>query len=351
MLTLPSHEVSEIAPFRLERPEATRARLRTRLEQPDAIREACWACGAFGASWPMLHELLDHFTTRFALERQPLFGLPCFEVRVEDDLARFVHARSNAEAALPLLLLHGYSASLAEFQDQIPALTAGAGGQAFHVVCPSLPGFGLSSGAPSPEAAARLCATLMARLGYTRYLVHGSDLGARVALELAALDAARVAAVHVTSLPARPDSLAALTPAEKSRLLRLAELEQELDGGLPETPIAELGYALSRADDELGDGARTLRDGLLTGWVLSWALCDQRERATLHARRLEPAPRSRVPIALHAFPLDVPSLRRFASERYRIAEWHEHELGGSAPALERPELWLTSICSWAAQLR
>src|SRR6185369_2135531 len=97
-----------------------------------------------------------------------------------------------------------------------------APGVAFHVVCPSLPGFGWSAPAPDLRMMAERCAHLMKQLGYSRYGVHGSDLGACVALELAALDAEHVAGVHVTSVPAYPDAdpfeLSALTCAEKAQL-------------------------------------------------------------------------------------------------------------------------------------
>jgi microsomal epoxide hydrolase len=347
-------QASEIEPLQLSRPDAALAALRQRLGRSVARGEALAASAAYGAPWSALCELLRHFEAGFQLEQQALFGLPCFETRAAGERVCFIHVRSRERTALPLLLLHGGSASLAEFQNQILPLTEATGGSPVHVVCPSLPGFGLSSGEPCPRAAAATCAALMARLGYGRYLVHGSELGAKVALELAALDSAHVAASHVTLAPAyplpNPAASAELSPQEKSRLLRVSELQSELAWGWPESPVEELALALSQVDQELGSPSHQLRDSLLTGLLLSWAFGNATDRAKIRATRLEPAPTCAVPVALNAFPLDAPSLQRFAAARYRIAEWQEHEHGGAMPALEQPALWLESLRRCAGQL-
>jgi pimeloyl-ACP methyl ester carboxylesterase len=343
----------EPTPCRLAVPEAAGQQLLARLRHPAAIGEAFEASAKYAVSSGALCDLLRYCEAELELQQQALFDLPCFEARLGAENICFVHARSSDPRALPLLLVHGYSASLAEFQQQIAGLTAGDGAPAFHVVCPSLPGFGLTSGEALPRSAAAQCAGLMAQLGYPRYLVHGSDLGAKVALELAALDEPHVAALHVTALPTYPAPAGDADPAssqEKSQLLRLAELEAELEFALPESPLEELAYALSRSDEELGTLTPQQRAGLLTGLLLSTSFGNPDARASLHRLRLEPAPRSAVPIALHAFPLDAPSLRRAALERYRVVEWHEHALGGCTPALEQPELWLSSLRSWGARL-
>lgn len=348
------NKASEIQPLRLAVPETTLARLRLRLSQGLRTGEGLTACLGYGASWQALRDLVHHFEVGFALQQQHLFDLPCFETRLSDARVCFVHARSSQTSALPLLLLHGSYGSLAEFQDQIQPLADGSVGRAHHVVCPSLPGFGLTRtrGRLSARAAAELCAELMDRLGYGRYLIHGSELGAKVALELAALDSARVAAAHVTCAPAYPSAAAqaALSAEEKSQLLRVWELQGEIDDGLPQSPLEELAYALSSVDEELGAPSRALANGVLTALVLSTAFCPSDARAWLWSQRLEPAPSSTVPVALNAFPLDAPSLRRAASVHYHIAEWREHERGGSMPALEQPQLWRDSLAHAAAQL-
>jgi len=339
----------EIEPHRLSAPDAVSTRLRQRLGREVRTGEALAACLAYGASWPALCELVRYLQDGFQLEQQALFDLSCFEARLGNARLCFVHERSSQRSALPLLLLHGYSASLAEFQAHVLPLAAGAHGRAHHVVCPSLPGFGFSGGAQDARATAELCAALMARLGYARYMVHGSELGAKVALELAALDEEHVVAAHVTSVAAYP-AAEPLSPPEKSRAIRLFELESELALAGTAAPLAELARALSQVDEELGAPARSLHDGVLTGLALSLAFASSDQRARLHAARFAPAPSSRVPLAVDLFPLDAPSFRGVAAQRYRIAEWNEHRFGGAMPALEQPALWSASVARCAAQL-
>jgi len=257
---------------------------------------------------------------------------------------------------MPLLLLHGFTASLAEFQNLIePLTTRPSASTAFHVVCPSLPGFGLSTRLSSPRAAAQACAGLMQRLGYQRYVVHGGDLGANIALELAALDPAHVAGLHVTGICAYPaddhEALGNLTGQEKSQLCRLTELREELCFNLPCSPIEELAFTLARIDvPEQVSQDRTLRETLLTGLALTWALGDVEARTDMYRHRLDASPASRAPLALHSFALDAPSLRRFAEAQHRVVQWTDHANGGSMPALEQPALLLESLRSFFAKL-
>jgi pimeloyl-ACP methyl ester carboxylesterase len=345
---------TEIEPHRLRVPEAAWWRLRQRLGHAAATGECLTAGLSYGVAPEQLRELVEYFCDSFELEQQPLCRLPLFTTQVGETNVCFVHARSSERGALPLLLLHGYSGSLAEFQDSIEPLTHPLGSgptsrPAFHVVCPALSGFGLSSGAADAQQLARTCAEVMARLGYSRYLVHGSDLGANVALELAALDLAHVAGAHVTALPAFPsesqEALSTLTSAEKSQLARLTELYDELWLNLPESPLEQLAFALSRIDDVECVSPRTrAADALLTSIVLGCIGGDATARAALYREsRLTAAPASQVPLSVHAFPLDAPLLRRFATAQHRVVEWMEHEAGGCMPALEAPELFRGSL--------
>jgi pimeloyl-ACP methyl ester carboxylesterase len=181
--------------------------------------------------------------------------------------------------------------------------------------------------------------------------VHGNDLGANIALELAALEPRHVAGLSVTSVPAYPSEdpfeLAALTSQEKSQLSRLAELHGELQYQLPESPLEALAFALSglEAPDPFENGAWC--DALLAGLSLSWALSDFEARNALHrASRLTAAPSSTVPVCVHDFPLDAPSLRRFAERQQRIVAWSEHPHGGAMPGLEQPQALLHSLRAW-----
>jgi len=330
----------DVEPLRLTLPHAALTRLRLHLAGSLASGAALEACLAYGAPWSTLRELVRHFCDDFELERQALFRLPFFETEAGGQQLGFVHCRSNERSATPIILLHGYSAALAEFQNLIEPLS-----QAFHVVCPPLLGFAC------PRAAAAGCAELMQQLGYSRYAVHGSDLGATIALELGAARGPDVLALHVTSAPAYPSvhELEALTSPEKSQLARASELHDELCFQLPESPIEELAFALSRFDDaELMP--RESLDTLLTGLALSWAMGAGEARAEHYRFHLREAPRCAAPLTVHAFPLATPSLRRFVQRRQRLVEWREHERGGCMPAIEQPELWLETLRSFGSNL-
>lgn len=353
---------TELEPRQFRVADAAVRRLRHHLGHGAATGEAWDASLLYGAPCEAVSELVDHWRHDFELEEQALFGLPCFELSLPKHALSFVQLCSSERFALPLLLLHGYSGSPVEFQQLLGPLTeplehAGASRDAFHVVCPALPGFGLSSGPTSARQTAHACAALMQAFGYSRYAVHGSDLGASVALELAALDSEHVAGLHVTSLPAYPGDapadLATLTSLEKSQLACASERREQLEFLLPESPIQALAFALAQLSDSPScyEDASS-RASLLTGLSLAWALGSAPSRHELYRKsRWARAPSSGVPIALHDFPLDAPSLRRFAERAHRVVEWHEHERGGCMPGLEQPQLLLESLRSFFGSLR
>ena len=353
---------TEPTPWRLEIPEAALARLQSRLGRELATGEGLDASLSYGVSDEDVARLTEHWLHDFDLERQPVFGLPTFKTELDGASWTFVHACSLEVSAVPLLLLHGYCGSPAEMAGLVqplvdPRAQGALESDAFHVVCPSLPAFGLSEGALDVHAMAEGCAALMGRLGYTRYLVHGSDLGANLALALAERDVAHVAGVHVTALPAYPngtlEQMAHLTSAEKSQLALLTQVRQELAFGLPESPSQALAFALARLEQP--EAVRTdeaLRDALLASLTFSWALGDGSARNTLYREtRLSAAGVSGRPVAVDSFPLDVPSLRRFAELRHRVVGWTEHERGGPMPALEQPELLLHTLRNFSRRFR
>jgi epoxide hydrolase len=353
---------AEPTPWRLEVPEAALARLKSRLGRELATGKAMDASLAYGVPDEAVAWLTDHWLHDFALEQHPVCGLPAFKTEIDGVSWTFVHARSQEASAVPLLLLHGYSGSVAEMASMVqPLVNPGEQGalasDAFHVVCPALPAFGLSEAVLDVHAIADGCAAMMRRLGYPRYLVHGSDWGANLALALAERDSTHVAGVHVTALPAypheTPEELAHLTRAEKSQLALLTHVRDELAFGLPESPSEALAFALAHLEEP--EAVRTdgsLRDALLAGLTLSWALGDGNARNALYREtRLSAAGVSGRPVAVDSFPLDAPSLRRFAEQRHRVVGWTEHEQGGPMPALEQPKLLLAVLRDFSRHFR
>lgn len=344
---------TEIRPLQPSLPEAALHRLRLCVSRGLATGEPWDAALAYGVPGDVVSALGRYWLEGFEPERQPLLSAPWFTTELHGSECGFVHARAAERDARACLLLHGYSGSPAELMLDALSLVEGAPSDACHVVCPSLPGFGLSSESASVEAIAEGYATLMARLGYSRYVIHGSDLGASIALRLAALDSTHVAGVHVTALPAypgeAPEAMVGLTSAEKSQLARLSELHDELGFLLPETPLEALAFALARLEHDTD--VTKLAERLLTGLTLSWTLGNREARAELYRRtRLAPAPPTSVPLSFHGFPLDAPVLRRFAEARHQVVDWQEHERGGPMPGLEQPALLLQSLRAFARSL-
>lgn len=338
----------ELEPIRFELPGAAWARLRSHLGPPGVNQQVWDASFAYLVSPTELAELVDHWRDDFELPRR-LLELPSFQARALGQRLRFVHGRSRLPAPLPLLMLHGFSGSPLELGALAPLLAD----RGIDVVCPALPGFGSSCASASDFA--RACAVLMRALGYERYAVHGSDLGARLALELAAVDRARVAAAHVTHVAAypseAPSELAALTAGEKAQLARLTELHEELCFLLPRTPVEELAFALSRLDG-VDSRCPRLREDLLSNLTLTLMLGEREARiASYRAMSLAPATPSDVPIAVHALPLGAPTLRRFADRTHRIVELHELAQGGPAPGVEQPESLADALTAFCERLR
>jgi pimeloyl-ACP methyl ester carboxylesterase len=221
----------EILPFLIEVPDAALSDLRRRLLQtrwPEPETVSGWSQGVPLAYLRDLCEYwADGYDWRPAEAR--LNALPQFQTEIDGMRIVFAHVPSPRPDALPLILTHGWPGSVVEFLKVIGPLTNPAaygddGGDAFHVVCPSLPGYGFS-GKPGQagwgvERIAWAWAELMARLGYSRYGAAGSDWGTTISTLLGQQDRAHVAGVHLIPPLAGPDPATSgdLTPAERAAL-------------------------------------------------------------------------------------------------------------------------------------
>src|SRR5688572_9834859 len=204
---------------------------------------------------------------RFAQFRTPIDGLGL----------HFVHVRSPHADALPLVITHGWPGSIVEFQKVIdplvnPTAHGGEARDAFHVVCPSLPGYGFSDKPAksgwTTQRIAKAWAQLMARLGYARYVAQGGDWGAMVTTWIGTLDPEHCAAIHLNMPIAPPDpaTLGSLTEREQSALAGMQHY-QEWDSGYSKqqsTRPQTVGYGL--VDSPAGQAA----------WILEkfWAWTD-----------------------------------------------------------------------------
>jgi pimeloyl-ACP methyl ester carboxylesterase len=262
-----------IQPFRISIPDADLDDLARRLDQarwPDAMPGDGWSRGV-----PMDHlrELAGYWRTGYdwRTHEAALNAFPQFTTQVDGQRIHFLHVRSSRADATPLLLTHGYPSSFVEFRRLIPMLTEPVQGPSFHVVVPSLPGYGFSTPLAGPGwtmgRIATAWAELARRLGYERYGVHGGDIGGGVSGMVATADPAHVIGVHVVTDPMTAASVATfipgladgLDPADPVDALALERMErfrtegsgylqiqnsrpQTIGYGLTDSPLLQLAW-------------------------------------------------------------------------------------------------------------
>jgi pimeloyl-ACP methyl ester carboxylesterase len=202
-------------PFRIEVSDAVLEDLRERLARtrfPDQLEGAGWS---YGTELSYLKELCEYWRKKFDWRAQEalLNRFDHFRTDIEGRATHFIHARSPHEGALPLVITHGWPGSVFEFYKIIGPLSdpesyGGSADDAFHVVCPSVPGYGWSDPAREPgfdvKRVAEVVAKLMAKLGYARYGAQGGDWGAIVTTLLGRIDAEHLCGIHLNMVVAGP---------------------------------------------------------------------------------------------------------------------------------------------------
>ncbi len=309
----------------------------------------------------------DHFTT-------PLDGLDI----------HFIHQRSPHRDALPLLITHGWPGSVIEFHKIIeplvdPPAHGGDASDAFHVICPTLPGFGFS-GKPAQtgfgvEKVAQMWAQLMARLGYTRYGAQGGDWGSAVTSCLGWQDPAHCAGIHITlAMGTRPKIEGDPTP-EEQRALDGIEYYQRWDSGyskeqstrpqtigygLNDSPVGQAAWILEKFwawTDCDGDPESVLsRDELLDNVMLYWATESGASSARIYWQSFGRAERKpvTVPTGVAVYPREiVPPVRHWmeAGDYPNIQHWEEMTKGGHFAAFEQPERFVNNVRSFFRRIR
>ena len=375
----------EIIPFRIDVPDADLADLRDRLRRtrwPDRETVDDWSQGA-PLTW--VQDLCQYWASGYDWRAREarLNSFPQFRTSIDGLDLHFLHVRSPHDGALPLILTSGWPGSVTEFSQVIGPLTdpAGHGGDpadAFHVVCPSLPGYGFS-GKPAGtgwnvQRIAAAWATLMARLGYPRYGAQGSDWGTSVTTSLGQQDTAHLAGIHVMPPIAPPDpaTLDDLTEAEQTSLAELREAAAHESGysaeqsskpqtvgyGLVDSPaglaawIGEKFWSWTDHDGSLD--AVISRDDLLDDLMLYWLPAAPASSARLYWESFAQVSdwftsavtdTVDVPTGCTVFPREVPHpSRRWAAKRYTdIRHWSEPARGGHFAALEQPDTFVDEV--------
>nr|WP_296068027.1 epoxide hydrolase family protein [uncultured Actinoplanes sp.] len=264
-------------PFRIDVPESDVADLRQRVRRtrwPDQLDGVGWQ---YGTEPGYLRELAGYWADAYDWRRveRRLNTCPQFRAPIDGLNVHFVHRRGRGPAPFPVLVLHGWPSSFVQMLDLAPLLTDPATPEdSFDVVVASLPGFAFSDASARPGmsevAMAHLFHRLMTEvLGYSRYGVRASDLGARVAKQLAAHHSAEVAGIHLSGSPPRADNPPANPSPAVREYLRAVQRWTANEAGYSEqqsTRPQTLAYALN--DSPVG----------LAGWIVekfrAWSDCD-----------------------------------------------------------------------------
>jgi len=385
---------NEIRPFRIAIPQADLDDLGDRLARtrwPDELPGVGWSRGV-----PLgyLRDLTGYWGGGYDWRAQEanLNRFPQFTTTVDGQAVHFLHVRSPEPDALPLLVTHGYPSSIVEFAEIIEPLTdprahGGDPADAFHVVAPSLPGFGFSTPVRQPGwEVARTTgafAELMRRLGYQRYGAHGGDIGAGVAGMLGATEPARVVGTHTVSdagavalagvfFPIPPDLSEADRREVSERQRRWADAKGYLDiqstrpqtlaYALTDSPAGQLAWIVEKFKEwtdrtaELPEDAVD-RDLLLTNVSVYWFTRSGASAARFiyegahggpdwgAAPTTEPAPQGQAVFGGDDL------LRRVMDPERKIEHWSQFERGGHFPAMEVSDLLVSDVRAFFRRFR
>ncbi|HEX5166288.1 MAG TPA: epoxide hydrolase [Thermomicrobiales bacterium] len=378
--------------FTIAIPQADLDDLRDRLARtrwPGELPGAGWN---YGVPVGYLKDLADYWQTGYdwRVHEAALNAYPQFTTTIDGQNVHFLHVESPEPDALPLVITHGWPGSIAEFLKIIGPLSdprshGGDPADAFHLVIPSMPGYGFSGPATEPgwttDRVATAWAELMRCLGYERYGAQGGDWGAFVAPALGRADSEHVVGVHVNAasvgfipmgeVPA--EELATFTELEKTRLERLnhflsdqngyfqiqATRPQTLAYGLTDSPVGQLAWIIEKFK-EWTDPPESLpeaaidRDHLLTNVMLYWLTRTAGSSARMYYANMHSGswgdPPGTTPTGVAVFAQDV-SIRRYAEQGNNIVHWSDFDRGGHFAAMEVPDLLVGDVRAFFRSLQ
>ncbi|NYH54483.1 pimeloyl-ACP methyl ester carboxylesterase [Nocardiopsis arvandica] len=322
-----------------------------------------------------LADVVDYWRTGYDWRsfEERLNRIGQFRTTIDDLGIHFLHRRSPRADATPLILTHGWPGSIAEFVDVVDELAdpKDADAPAFHVVVPSLPGFGFSDKPATTgwgiEKIAAAWVELMGRLGYSKFLAHGGDWGSNTTTVLGGRFPAHVLGIHTTVAHASPglttDGLTAVERgwAEETRdfwhnraayAKQQATRPQTIGYSLVDSPVGLLAWILDKfaewSDTEDSPFETISRDRVLDNVTLYWLTRTGASSARIYYEShnsLDPGLRVDVPSAISTYPRDIEKYPRpWARERYRhIVRWRAPETGGHFPSLEVPEYFVKDL--------
>jgi epoxide hydrolase len=372
----------EIRPFRIDTPQADLDDLRARLDRtiwadelpsrPDRTaaqtgpgRPAGWE---YGVPTGYVKRLVEYWRTGYdwrAWEAR-LNGYPQFTTTIDGQNVHFLHVRSSNPDALPLILTHGWPGSIVEYLNVIDRLT-----DEFHLVIPSIPGYGYSGPTTEPgwnnQRIAAAWVELMRRLGYDRYGAAGNDAGSMISPEVGRLDPEHMVGVHVTqvfSFPSGdPAELADLSGEDQAGLEVLNWFWQHLGAfnqlqsqqpltvahALADSPAGLLGWNAQLMGTDVDD------DFILTNAMIYWLTRTSGSSIRLYYENAHATPATEpttVPLGLAMAEGDFISIRRFAERDHKnILTWNRYPVGGHYAAHVAPDQLSADLRDFFARVR
>jgi pimeloyl-ACP methyl ester carboxylesterase len=372
-----------IRPFKVHVPDRVLIDLRRRLAEtkwPDQLPGTTWE---YGADIKKVRELAEYWQNGYDWRAQEakINRFDQFTTEIDGQQIYFIHQRSPRPDAIPLLLIHGWPGSTLEFLALIEPLTHpnDSHSPAFHVIIPSLPGFGFSGPTATrgwgPQRMAKALVVLMDRLGYSKYGIQGGDWGSTVARDMAYQAPTHVIGLHlnlITAVPPNPEAVAQMSDAERKRFsffdrpessfffLQAAE-PQTLAYALTDSAVGWLAWMIGKFQlltDNNGDFLTAVdRDTFLTDVTLYWATGTVGSAMRIYRENrltggeMAPLPRLETPVAYADFPKEVFACPfSWITRTYNVVQRTEMPKGGHFAALEQPDLLLDDMRKFFAKV-
>jgi epoxide hydrolase len=377
--------MSTIRPFRVSVPQAQLDDLATRLDRIIWPNELPGADGSYGMTTARVRALVDHWRTSFdwrALEER-LNSYPQFVTEIDGEDIHFLHVRSSRPDAVPMILTHGWPGSIVEFLDVIGPLTEpeDTSAPAFHLVIPSLPGFGFSGPTRSSGwnryRITRAWIELMHRIGYDRYVAAGNDAGSMIAPEMGRNDSAGVIGVHVTQVFSFPSGDAAefatFGPEDYAALQHLqwfydnmfsfntlhSQQPQTLAFALADSPVGLLAWNAQLMGENLD------ADFVIANTAIYWFTGTSGSAIRLYYEDAhteeKPEGPTTVPLGVAMFGGDFQSIRPLVDRDHsNVVRWRKYDgqalghgprdAGGHYAAHEATTVWIDDVREFVATL-
>lgn len=378
----------DVTPFKIHVPEAALEDLKKRLADtrwPDKETVGDWSQGV-----PLVkaQALVEYWRTRYDWRRveRALNARPQFRTQLDGIGVHFIHVRSKHADALPIIITHGWPGSVIEFLQVIgplvdPTAHGGKPEEAFHVVVPSLPGFGFSDKPTAPgwrlPRIAGAWAALMQRLGYNRYVAQGGDWGAGVTSWMAKQRPSGLAAIHLNLpilFPPPPPPSGGYTAAEQAALTQLGKFQsdgagyasiqgtrpQTLGYGLADSPVGQAmwiyekfqGWTDNRGNPEEALGIDAMLDDISLYWFTDTAASSARLYFESFRNDFVRMPLE-LPVAVSLFKAEMFTPPKVWGEQTysKLFYWNEVPKGGHFAAFEQPDLFVAELRKAFAQLR